>query len=141
MTRTDWHRLFGLLLADFFTGSPFVVELEKDLSVKKQLLDVVVLRRGNGRFEGQLPDGLARLAEVERNAVLHLLSAATNKVQYGRSHYDFRSPDGSVVLSKLFEGYQREGLPMPYTMEDFKRDFVREHLQDVTVEERLAGLT
>jgi hypothetical protein len=27
----DWHRLFGLLLTDFFTGSPFVVEMEKDL--------------------------------------------------------------------------------------------------------------
>jgi hypothetical protein len=25
----DWHRLFGLLLTDFFTGSPFVVEVER----------------------------------------------------------------------------------------------------------------
>jgi hypothetical protein len=30
----DWHRLFGLLLTDFFTGSPFVVEVERDLSVQ-----------------------------------------------------------------------------------------------------------
>ena len=30
----DWHRLFGLLLTDLFTGSPFVVELERDLSVQ-----------------------------------------------------------------------------------------------------------
>jgi len=28
----DWHRLFGLLLTDFFAGSPFVVEIERDLS-------------------------------------------------------------------------------------------------------------
>jgi hypothetical protein len=28
----DWHRLFGLLLTDFFSGSPFVVEVERDLS-------------------------------------------------------------------------------------------------------------
>jgi hypothetical protein len=28
----DWHRLFGLTLMDFFTGSPFIVELEKDLA-------------------------------------------------------------------------------------------------------------
>ena len=28
----DWHRLFGLLLTDFFTGSPFTVEVERDLS-------------------------------------------------------------------------------------------------------------
>jgi hypothetical protein len=45
----DWHRLFGLLLTDFFTGSPFVVEVERDLSVQQQLLDVVIVRRGRGR--------------------------------------------------------------------------------------------
>src|SRR5215510_13109929 len=37
----DWHRLFGLLLTDFFTGSPFTVEVERDLSQQQQLLDVV----------------------------------------------------------------------------------------------------
>jgi hypothetical protein len=30
----DWHRLFGLLLTDFFTGSPFTVEVERDLSAQ-----------------------------------------------------------------------------------------------------------
>jgi hypothetical protein len=30
-TLRDWHRLFGLLLTDFFTGSPFTVEVERDL--------------------------------------------------------------------------------------------------------------
>jgi hypothetical protein len=28
----DWHRLFGLLLVDFFSGLPFTVEVERDLS-------------------------------------------------------------------------------------------------------------
>ena len=58
----DWHRLFGLILTDFFTDSTFIVELEKDLALKKQLLDVVVLRRGPGPFAGELPDGLDNLA-------------------------------------------------------------------------------
>src|SRR5438445_12020303 len=58
----DWHRLFGLLLTDFFAGSPFTVEVERDLSQQQQFLDVVVLRRGRGRFAGRLPDGLERLA-------------------------------------------------------------------------------
>jgi hypothetical protein len=57
----DWHRLFGLLLTDYFTGSPFVVEIERDLSVQQQFLDVVVVRRGRGRFAGRLPDGLEGL--------------------------------------------------------------------------------
>src|ERR1700752_4357986 len=54
----DWHRLFGLLLTDFFTGSPFVVEVERDLSVQQQLLDVVIVRRGRGRFAGGCPVAL-----------------------------------------------------------------------------------
>src|SRR3954447_13857293 len=57
----DWHRLFGLLLTDFFTGSPFAVEVERDLSVQQQMLDVVIVRRGRGRFAGRLPDGLEGL--------------------------------------------------------------------------------
>ncbi|MGH7174558.1 MAG: hypothetical protein ACRELG_30185 [Gemmataceae bacterium] len=60
----DWHRLFGLLLTDFFTGSPFVVEVERDLSQQQQLLDVVIVRRGRGRFAGTLPDGLGDLASI-----------------------------------------------------------------------------
>ena len=59
----DWHRLFGLALTDFFAGSPFTVELEKELSLKQQRLDVVVLRQEPGDFSGRLPDGLENLAE------------------------------------------------------------------------------
>src|SRR3954452_7911499 len=58
----DWHRLFGLLLTDFFTDTPFTVEVERDLSVQQQLLDVVIVRRRPGRFAGRLPDGLDDLA-------------------------------------------------------------------------------
>ena len=58
----DWHRLFGLLLTDFFTDSPFTVEVERDLSQQQQFLDVVILRQGRGRFAGRLPDGLDDLA-------------------------------------------------------------------------------
>src|SRR5260370_20649386 len=57
----DWHRLFGLLLTDFFSGSPFVVDVERDLSVQQQRLDVTIVRRGKGRFAGRLPDGLEDL--------------------------------------------------------------------------------
>ncbi len=228
----NWHRLFGLLLTDFFTGSPFEVELEKDLSLKKQFLDVVILRKGPGRFAGRLPDGFDELAprnlltfksywealddwslkelighyvnyrkqvspaldallpevdfrlyavcsrspeklaslvnlalvqpgvydcrwgtdvirlivvhelpQTENNALLHLLSASPDQVTYGVEHYRKRSADTSSVLRKLFEGYKREGMPMPYTMEDFRRDYVKEHLKDLTLEERLEGLS
>jgi hypothetical protein len=58
----EWHRLFGLMLTDFFAGSPFTVEVERDLSEQQQFVDVVIVRRGAGRFAGRLPDGLDDLA-------------------------------------------------------------------------------
>jgi hypothetical protein len=61
-TLRDWHRLFGLLLTDLFTDSPFTVEVERDLSVQQQFLDVVIVRKGEGEFNGTLPDGLGDLA-------------------------------------------------------------------------------
>ncbi|MGH8553213.1 MAG: hypothetical protein ACRERS_07950 [Methylococcales bacterium] len=59
----NWHRLFGLFLTDFFTDSPFVVELEKDLSSKRQLLDVVIIRRNHDTPFTAVPDGLENLAD------------------------------------------------------------------------------
>jgi hypothetical protein len=227
----NWHRLFGLALTDFFTGSPFAVEIELDLSIKKQLLDVVVLRKTAGEFAGRLPDGLddladfnlitfkshqqaldgwallellghyvnyrkqvsaslndlqperdfrlyavcarfpqtlaseiqlermqagvyecrwgtatiriivtSRLPEEDHNAVLHLFSAQAERVRYGAAHFRQRSAETSTLIYTLFEHYQLEGLAMPYTMEDFKRDFVKEHLDELSPEERLQGL-
>jgi hypothetical protein len=83
-TLRDWHRLLGLLLTDFFAGSSFTVEVERDLPVQQQSLhvvipnpgplrasivrrtvqhplDMVIVRRGPGRFAGRLPDGLKGL--------------------------------------------------------------------------------
>jgi len=223
----DWHRLFGLLLIDFFTSSPFRVELERDLSQQQQFLDVVILRRGRGRFVGRLPDGLDRLAEhnllsfkslhealddwairelighyvayrklvspspsrllpedhfrlyavVARfphnlsgqvpwqqrqagvydchwgldvvrvivagelpreahNAPLHLFSASPELVGFGSGAYQRRSEETSLLLRQLFERLRREGFAMSYTMEDFKRDFFKEHFAELTPEER-----
>jgi hypothetical protein len=58
----EWHRLFGLLLTDYFTDLPFTVEIERDLSEQQQFLDVVIVRRGRRRFHGRLPDGMDGLA-------------------------------------------------------------------------------
>src|SRR5437868_1818787 len=59
---TSWHRLFGLSLVDFFRGMPVSVELEKDLSLKQQLLDVVLIRKEAGPLPCRLPDGFEDLA-------------------------------------------------------------------------------
>src|SRR4051794_27128194 len=60
-----WHRLFGLFWTDFFWNTNVTVELEKDLSLKKQLLDVVlILGDASGRaIPRRLPDGLEDLGK------------------------------------------------------------------------------
>jgi hypothetical protein len=255
-TLRDWHRLFGLLLTDFFTGSPFTVEVERDLSAQQQFLDVVIIRRRRGRLTVRLPDGLDGLAahnlvtfkshhealdgwalkelighyvayrklvspspsellpeehfrlyavcarspqglpaqvpwqrrqagvydcawgtdavrvlvarelpQEARNAPLHLFSASTELVGYGRGAYQQHSERTSRLLRQLFETFQGEGLVMPFTWEDFERDYAKKHfplltteeqrevleslppekqrevLQALPIEERLAGLT
>src|SRR5437899_9859291 len=57
-----WHRLFGLSWTDFFRGLPVTVLMEKDLSLKKQLLDILVLRREAVPLPCRLPDGFEELA-------------------------------------------------------------------------------
>jgi hypothetical protein len=57
-----WHRLFGITLLDYFSGSNYTVELETDLSLQKQLLDVLILKQPQGRQLDQLPAGLDNLA-------------------------------------------------------------------------------
>ncbi|MGF1581279.1 MAG: magnesium transporter MgtE N-terminal domain-containing protein [Gemmataceae bacterium] len=59
---TNWHRLFGLILTDFFDGSPFRVETELDVSKVEQFIDVVVIRKEMGKVDLPLPDGMEDLA-------------------------------------------------------------------------------
>ena len=56
----DWHRLFGLTLEDYFTGTHYRVELEKDVARKRQVLDVVIVR-GSGAALADPCDGLEDL--------------------------------------------------------------------------------
>jgi hypothetical protein len=223
----DWHRLFGLLLMDFFTDSPFEVDVEKDLSVQEQRLDVIIVRKRKGKFAGRLPDGLedlvnhnlitfkshqdtlddwtlkeltshyvtyrklltprnepllpesdfrlyavasrfphnlsrevpwqrlregvyecrrgtdairvvvtGQLPREEHNAPLHLFSASTEQASYGAQHYQLRSETTSSLLYELFQGYRKEGLAVSYTMADFRRDFMKEHLKELPPDER-----
>jgi hypothetical protein len=44
------------------------------------------------------------------------------------------------LLAQLFEGLRREGFIMAYTMEDFRRQFVKEHFAQLTPEEQREAL-
>lgn len=222
----DWHRFFTLILEDFFTGSPFRVEPEVDLSKKLQLLDVAVIRKGEGEFVGQLPDGFDDLVEhnlvtfksyqealddwaldellghfvnyrkqvspsfndllpvsmfrlygvcarfpagldsrvtltpvrdgvyevvwgtrairiivindlplAEQNSVFQFFSAVPSQVQYAQGHYRQRNSETSSLLRQLIHRYSEEGIPVPYTLADFKRDLRKEIVNELTAEE------
>ena len=68
MVTPNYHHLFGLLVQDFFRGTTCEVELERDLSVKSQFLDVIILHKPDVVLDRALPDGLEGHL-VERNLI------------------------------------------------------------------------
>src|SRR5207253_2322595 len=65
---------------------------------------------------------------------------SADQVKYGAEHYQRQTPDTSTIVNLLFAEYRVEGLTMPYTMADFRRDVARKYLKELTPQERLAGL-
>ncbi|MFM7201846.1 MAG: hypothetical protein ACKO6N_13770 [Myxococcota bacterium] len=58
----QWHHLLGIGLTDVFSASRYQVELEKELSLKRQRLDYVIIERQEaGQELPSLPDGLDTL--------------------------------------------------------------------------------
>lgn len=217
---------------DLLSQSPYQVELEKEVSLKKQFLDVVIVRKHSGTVNIELPAGLENLAEhnllsykslreslddwaieeligyysnyrkitspsldkllpaenfqlyavstrypnnllndkiefqkiqpgvfdlkwgsrtirlivltqielSERNAFWLLFSGKAQEFIYADQHYHWHYPSERAVLNQLYELYKYEGVVMPYTMEDFNRDFTEAHLHLLPPEKRLKGL-
>jgi hypothetical protein len=71
---------------------------------------------------------------------LHLFSASADLVGFCRAAYRRRSEETSLLLGRLFERLREEGLAVAFTMEDFKRQFVKEHFPRLRPEERLEVL-
>jgi hypothetical protein len=93
------------------------------------------------------------LPQNERNAMLQFFSAAKDQWEYAQSHYQQKSKETSSLIRDLWNLYSEEGLAMPYTMEDYKRELkdrlVKEFtpelkeqlLKELTVKEKLKGLS
>jgi hypothetical protein len=95
---------------------------------------------------------LRQLPQHAHNALWHLFSAAPEQVAFAVNAYRKRSDATSTLLNQLFQGYRKEGLPMPYTMADFRREYAKEIeeerrepakelLKVMPLEERLAGVS
>lgn len=91
---------------------------------------------------------LDSVPKTPNNALWHLFSGVRESAEPLLSSYQCRTRYMNAVLYKVFEFYGWEG-DMPYTVKNFGRDFVREHLhllspQEVLSqykpEERLTGL-
>jgi hypothetical protein len=75
MMKIYWRRLFGLLLMDYLSNRGFRVELQKDLSLKRQYLDVVIVER-----EDEEPD-LSGICDGFDNLSSHSLLSYKSKRQ------------------------------------------------------------
>ena len=76
------------------------------------------------------------LPREAHNAPLHLFSASPDLVGFGQGAYQQRSEDTSQLLGQLFERLRGEGFTMSFTMEDFRRQYVKEHFPRLTPEEQ-----
>jgi hypothetical protein len=76
------------------------------------------------------------LPREAHNAPLHLFSAAPGLVEFGRGAYRRRSEQTSRLLGRLFEKLRGEGFAVSFTMEDFNRQYIKEHFAQLTPEER-----
>jgi hypothetical protein len=76
------------------------------------------------------------LPREAHNAPLHLFSASPELVGFASGAYRRRSEDSSELLRQLFQRFQGEGMNMAFTMEDFRRQYVKEHFGELTPEER-----
>jgi len=68
----------------------------------------------------------SEMAKTPRNALWHLLSGDRELVRYGMEHYQARDAGLYNILNDLRQSYAMEGVEVPYTKEDYKREVARE---------------
>ncbi|MFM7561092.1 hypothetical protein [Cylindrospermopsis raciborskii] len=80
---------------------------------------------------------LSKIPKSVNNELWRLFSGRAEVVEEAISHYqeNYRKSEYSILMQQLYEFYIKEKLPMTYTLEQFKRDFVISHLRDVPIEE------
>ncbi len=82
---------------------------------------------------------LSKIPKSANNELWRLFSAKAEVVEEAISHYQeiYLNSEHSVLMQQLYEFYLKEKLPMTYTLEQFKKDFVISHLREIPTEEVL----
>jgi hypothetical protein len=83
---------------------------------------------------------LREMPEAEQNIVWNLFSNDADCIATAFRRLQPRLQTWSSLLNQLLEYYHLEGMPMPYTMEDFEREAAENLLKKMTPEQRLQGL-
>jgi hypothetical protein len=83
---------------------------------------------------------LSQIRDAESNRIWELFSGVGEHIRVAAQDLYRQHSQASTILNQLLEYYQIEGVHMPYTMEDFQRDFILDHLHVVSPEELLERL-
>ena len=130
MPSEDSFQMFGV-------STRFPEKLARQVSLQRRMQGVYETERGTDKIRVIVLNEITRL---EHNSLWHLFSCVPAMVQFGASHHSLKTTDTSTILVRLFENYQFEGIMMPYTIQDFRRDFTLEHIHLLSDSERLEGV-
>jgi hypothetical protein len=76
-----------------------------------------------------------------RNAIWEMFSGSPERFVDGARDYRWHRDEAVPVVEALNQHYQQLGIVMAYSIAHFKHDYLREHLPELSPEERLAGLS
>ena len=71
---------------------------------------------------------LSKIPDGEHNAIWRLFSAKGEVVLQAFGQYQINQPEISTIVHDLLERYQQEKIDMSYTIQDYQKDYVRDHL-------------
>jgi hypothetical protein len=83
---------------------------------------------------------LSQMSHVQQNALWQLFSGNAVGFEYGDAHYKWHAPEDKSLLNQLYKLYLKEGVDMPYTFEDFHRDYTMPFIESLPTEVRLKGI-
>jgi hypothetical protein len=107
--------------------------------------DVKKIKAGVYKIDSKLTGSiiilvLSQMAKEEQNALWQLFSGNAEGFKYGDVHYEWQAPEDKSLLDQLYQKYLREGVKMPYTYEDFHRDYTMPFIESLPTELRLKGI-
>jgi len=107
--------------------------------------DVKKIKAGVYKIDSKLTGSLiilvlSQMALEEQNALWQLFSGNAEGFEYGDAHYDWQAPEDKSLLYQLYQKYLKEGVSMPYTYEDFHRDYTMPFIESLPTELRLKGI-